>query len=366
MNSKAKFIRLHARLFLAIVWCRLRKKKQPLNVFICVTNRCNLRCKYCYGVYFKRQGWREFTTGELLDLVDTLAEMGTRLIQFQGGEPLLRQDLPEIMDRAKQHGIMVDLVTNGILLRQSPEVAARINSACFSMDGPRELMDAYRGQGAYDATIDAIRYCREMRIPARANSVLTNETKESDIDYLVALARAENFEINFCPPYDFIPLEEAPEYRPMEIDDDHLRLLIRAVIKHKEAGGPVQFSRSAFEWALKWPFPYSKFRAKREELPSEYQPVSCIHGDYVVFVDSDGRLYPCCNLWHDPEAPNIHDLGFREAYRRISRHGCDACYVFSYIDRNSIFNLRPRILFNYFSNMMKDVLGRMGQNIKKG
>ena len=75
--------------FFAIVRARMSRRRTPLFVTLCVTNRCNLRCIYCYEEYYDRNH-REMSTAEILSLIDQLAAMGTRYISINGGEALLR------------------------------------------------------------------------------------------------------------------------------------------------------------------------------------------------------------------------------------------------------------------------------------
>ena len=71
-----------------------------------VTNRCNLACSYCYGDYPKREA-RDFTTKELLDLIEEFRSMGTRAIYISGGEPLLRNDIEEIIGAIKDKNMLL-------------------------------------------------------------------------------------------------------------------------------------------------------------------------------------------------------------------------------------------------------------------
>jgi len=75
---------------------KLLKRKKPLIVGWAITDQCNRKCDYC-SIW--RRPNRDLSTSVILQIVDALAESGTLRISFTGGEPLLRQDMGEVMKR---------------------------------------------------------------------------------------------------------------------------------------------------------------------------------------------------------------------------------------------------------------------------
>ena len=113
-------------------------KNIPLNITLCVTNRCNLRCIYCYEEYYDRNH-KEFTTQEILSLIDELVSMGTKYISINGGEPLLRNDIGIIVDKIKEKNILSHISTNGLLIKNNISVVRKFNSVAISIDGGKEI-----------------------------------------------------------------------------------------------------------------------------------------------------------------------------------------------------------------------------------
>ena len=118
-------------------------------VFWNLTDRCNLSCTHCYnksGPGRSTEG--ELTTAEALDVIDDLADMGSPLILFTGGEPLMRADIWDLARHAKSRGLKMALSTNGTLI--TPEIARRIRDsgieyAGISLDGAKaETHDRFR------------------------------------------------------------------------------------------------------------------------------------------------------------------------------------------------------------------------------
>src|SRR5688572_1768050 len=83
---------------------------RPLLVHIVPIRRCNLACTYC-NEYDDHSP--PVPTDEMFRRVDKLAELGTAVVTISGGEPLLHPDLPAIIARIKERGMVCTLITNG-------------------------------------------------------------------------------------------------------------------------------------------------------------------------------------------------------------------------------------------------------------
>jgi len=85
----------------------------PLLVHIIPIRRCNIDCGYC-NEYDKVSG--PVPTEVMLDRIDHLARLGSSVVSFSGGEPLLHPDLDLLIARIRERGLMAGLITNGYLL----------------------------------------------------------------------------------------------------------------------------------------------------------------------------------------------------------------------------------------------------------
>jgi MoaA/NifB/PqqE/SkfB family radical SAM enzyme len=104
----------------------------PLLIFF-PTGRCNSRCVSCD--WWKRSGADDLTLAEIEAIADELPSLGTRVVVFSGGEPLLR---PEVFDAAaifRRQGATLHLLTSGVLLERFAErVAQQFARVCISLD----------------------------------------------------------------------------------------------------------------------------------------------------------------------------------------------------------------------------------------
>jgi MoaA/NifB/PqqE/SkfB family radical SAM enzyme len=115
-NRKARVIRKFAR--------GLTNTSHPLLVHIVPIRRCNIDCGYC-NEYDKVSNPVPVET--MYERIDHLARLGTSVVAFSGGEPMLHPDLDILIRRIRQHGMMAGLITNGYLL--SPKRITALNNA---------------------------------------------------------------------------------------------------------------------------------------------------------------------------------------------------------------------------------------------
>ena len=141
--------------------------KKPVMVWN-RTKRCNLRCAHCYASSDNSAAHDELTTGQSRKMISDLAAFGCPVLLFSGGEPLMRDDLPELIAFARQAGLRAVLSTNGTLITKN--VAERLAGADLSyvgvsLDGLEDVNDDFRGvKGAFASALAGIRHCRDASV----------------------------------------------------------------------------------------------------------------------------------------------------------------------------------------------------------
>ena len=138
-----------------------------------LTMACPCRCINC-GSDCGPAVDNELSTDELLALLSDLKDLGCRRVSFLGGEPLIHRDLMQLIQVARGHGMLVEIVTSGMGLdsncaKQLKEAGA--NSVSVSIDGLRHSHDAQRGVArAYDRAMEALAALRTAHIAAGATT----------------------------------------------------------------------------------------------------------------------------------------------------------------------------------------------------
>src|SRR5262245_37089705 len=85
----------------------------PIYVQFYVTARCNLTCKQC-NIIYANSDVRECTVDEIKRIADNFAKLGVAMVLLTGGEPFVREDLPDIIRAFESRGVHVRMQTNGL------------------------------------------------------------------------------------------------------------------------------------------------------------------------------------------------------------------------------------------------------------
>jgi len=152
---------------------KFESRPLPKTFVLELTQRCNHRCLHCYTAWgapelgYDRHCQGEMSTAEIEEIITKLQdEAPVENIALSGGEPLLREDLPEILLFIKNRGIASVVITNGTLLTRE-RVAATIVGGTYEvtlLSYRREVHDQLAGRrGAWDAAIDGMVNVRQAR-----------------------------------------------------------------------------------------------------------------------------------------------------------------------------------------------------------
>ena len=170
---------------------------------ISITDRCNLRCRYCMPDGIKQISMSEILTYEEIRKVCILAaELGIRKIKITGGEPLVRKGCADLIGMIKNiPGItQVTMTTNGVLLQDNLEVLKQagldgINISLDTLD--REKYQAITGTDACETVRQAVAASAESGIRTKVNAVLQNASDREDWKALITLAEDLPVDVRF-------------------------------------------------------------------------------------------------------------------------------------------------------------------------
>ncbi len=158
------------------------------------TGRCNLKCAHCYSESENVAQDGELSGDEARALIDDLAKLGTSVLLFSGGEPLMRGDLFELGAYAAERGLRPVISTNGTLIDK--ERARKIRDAGFgyvgiSLDGLEKTNDEFRGvEGAFASALAGIRNCQEAGVRVGVRFTISRRNA-AEIDGIFDLVRDE-------------------------------------------------------------------------------------------------------------------------------------------------------------------------------
>jgi GTP 3',8-cyclase len=184
---------------------------RPLrNLRISVTDRCNMRCRYCMPeaeyVWLPRESILTFE--EIERLAGIFAGLGVRKIRLTGGEPLLRHDLPTLVELLGRHQRIEDLAltTNGILLARSAEALHRagLRRVTVSLDTLHpDRMISFARSARHAEVLEGIEAARGAGFDSvKLNAVLIRGHNDDEILDLLGFARERGLEIRFIEYMD--------------------------------------------------------------------------------------------------------------------------------------------------------------------
>jgi MoaA/NifB/PqqE/SkfB family radical SAM enzyme len=305
---------------------RIFRKKTPLVVSWAITTRCNRSCQYCNIHNIKS---KELTTPQVFALIDEMSGLGTRIIHFTGGEPLLRDDLGAIIDHCRQVGVLSSVNSNGSLISQRIEEIRNLSLVGLSLDGPEEVHDRIRGQGSYREVIDALSVIKEHKITPRILTVLSS-LNLGCVDFLLDKAREFNASIIFQPSTVF--LLGGSQRNPLAPEDGEYRKVIRYLIGRKMKDKyTIGHSVSGLKFLYDWP------RLKK---------IPCYAGLVSARIESDGSLDICFRNRLSREAPSGDPAGFKNRFYQLPFVYCDKCSCPSSVELNCMLSFKLDALFN--------------------
>jgi cyclic pyranopterin phosphate synthase len=181
------------------------------NLRISVTDRCNIRCVYCMPETVQFLPRRELLTfEEIARVVRALVPFGVNKVRLTGGEPLVRRDLPALIQQLAAIPGLVDigLTTNGLLL--APVAASlwaaglrRINVSLDTLD-PTRFEALTRRPGVEEVVAGILAAKAAGFDPVKVNAVAIKGETEEDVVPLAAFAREHRLELRFI---EYMPLD---------------------------------------------------------------------------------------------------------------------------------------------------------------
>jgi radical SAM protein with 4Fe4S-binding SPASM domain len=177
---------------------RLRQKAgllpPPEDVQWLATSRCNLRCKHC-GTDAGAAAPDELTTDEIKAVLDELADLGTVYLTLTGGEPLLRENLFEVLHHAAQLGIQYNIVTNATFVPKFEKEFRKLPPASVkvSIDGPPETHAYIRGdKDNFEACMYALTFFKTLGIETRVICTTLNQLNINEVEELFRYVRSSD------------------------------------------------------------------------------------------------------------------------------------------------------------------------------
>jgi AdoMet-dependent heme synthase len=276
--------------------------KAPLYIAWEVTLQCNARCLHCYsesgpGIHDPR----ELTTEQALKVIDDLAASGLLILAFSGGEPLMRRDIFQLIERAVDNQLVVNVATNGAVIndrmaRRLKEAGVR--SMTVSLDGSdAKTHDHFRQvPGLFDRAVKAIKVLvtNDLRVVVSFTPSSFNYQQGPDVVRLAYELGASAVNMS-----EFVPAGRGTH--DMALPADTLREVVQQWIEMRR------------EYKDRMQIIWHDCRVALLVPPEERDRYSgCGAGKLTARLMVDGTLTPCVFLPNS--AGNLRDQPFQEVW----------------------------------------------------
>jgi len=298
----------------------------PFTIAWEVTRACAFACKHCRADAQHQRDPRELTTEEGYRLIDRLADFGSPILIFTGGDPMMRRDLFSLISYATQKGLRCSLTPTATALpsieRLSQAKEAGIRRIALSLDAPSaETHDEFRQvPGSWERTMQILHNAKEVRLSVQVNTTVSTfnvdrlpemvpfiqevDAVQWSVFFLVPTGRAQAhymvspqkheevfnwlFDLSQQAPFD-IKATAAPMYR---------RVAIQRKKNENSGNQPVTFQGAGFQYA--------------DGLNRPTKGVN--DGNGFLFISHLGQIMPSGFLPID--CGNVREQDVVEVYRR--------------------------------------------------
>ena len=289
----------------------LPSRIQPLSAHIKLTENCQAKCISCD--YWKTRWADVITTERAIELLNEIYDCGIHSLRLTGGEPLLRKDLFEVLDRGNGSRFKrIIIQTNGLALKKlHKEVnASPITDVAVSIDGLKQTNDIIRGiRGYFDLGMEGLALLKGKRL---AISVTLNKMSAGELDELAQRAAAVGAHLEFNILSTSLSFLKDADLTSMWPDREEVR----------QIGTFLHDRRPAFE------VDYITRYYNRENLSEP----PCVLGYLQVFVMSNGDVLTGCyplppvgNILREKLAPILQSEAYRRQADAMLRRECPGC-----------------------------------------
>lgn len=268
------------------------------------TNKCNMYCKHCYRDS-GNEAKMELSTEEGKTLLDEVAKAGFKIMIFSGGEPLMRNDIYELIEYARKIGLRAVLGSNGTLI--TLEVAKKLKEvgvmgvgiSLDSLDCKKH--DNFRNHpSGWKKAIDGMKNCKKAKLPFQIHTTVMEWNKDEILDitdFAVSIGAVAHH-IFFMVPTGRGKNIEAEALSRVEYEKTLKNIMLKqkkVSIELKPTCAP-QFMRIAAENEIK-----TRFKK------------GCLAGISYCIISPIGDVQPCAYL--NMPIGNVREKPFSEIWK---------------------------------------------------
>lgn len=301
------------------------RKPGPYSLQLNPTNRCNLRCRFCWQRTNEEIDYSEVSDERYIDLVDEAKSLAVKEIEITGGgEPLIRKDIVlKLIEKIKKRGLSGKLITNGTDFEE--EGLERIvncgwDEVVFSVDGPEETHEYLRQvEGCFEETISSMKMLKGLRdgTPVMTmHMVLCNENYDKITDTL-EIAQETGCDNFFVEPVVTLAFD-TDMGEELKMDGGEIESALKNIEAAKERAEDLDINHNF--GGLKEELisrtnemdEVIKESSKVVEGEGSIENAACYEPWYNMIIRPEGDVGPCCMF--DNQGPNIKENSLEKVW----------------------------------------------------
>jgi len=300
------------------------------EVIISITSRCNLHCKMCDIPNGKIE---ELSTAQWKKVIGDASSLGAQTIVFSGGEPLLREDIFELIVFAKNNNLSACVTSNGYLIND--QVAAKlseskVNVVNISIEGTKETHDFLRGAGSFAKAVSALDNLRKYNIESTVASTVSRYNY-AELLYVLEVAKNSKATTVRLQPFNIIFLENSARLSEFLVDKRGAQKIENEIKRFINLSKEYKISINPESYLLKIPVYLTG---------KKFYPKNCGALWYSCPINPNGDVFPC---WiegaNNKLIGNVKDKGLYalwlsekriEMVNCIIKNGCSGCLMSCY------------------------------------
>jgi MoaA/NifB/PqqE/SkfB family radical SAM enzyme len=301
----------------------------PLRMELHPTDRCNLRCIFCWRVPNKNKNFTQMTERRLLKIPKEAAELGIKeWVVSGGGEPMMRKNSTlKVLKRIKEYNMWGLLTTNGTLLDENDAkflVKIGWDQVQFSIDGPnKDINDFLRPPHSFERIIRSVKTLRKVRDSANAKkpyigfNTILNRMNFGQTDEMLELASDVGSELVY-----FEPIYPGYSKIDLRIPKEKMKKLAKSIRKSEKTAKELGIATNAKEFLEVSLIDKSNLIEKildENKNLSGFIGAPCFRPWYLMGIKASG-FAGCCSTFENGQfiqGKSLKEVWFGKTFKRL-------------------------------------------------
>jgi len=252
----------------------------------------------------------ELSTYEICETLEEAAALGTLKVNFYAEDPILRDDIGEILERCRKLGIYTEVTAWGPLMEEKAPALLYAGRVNIPILGRRDVHNrVIVGKNIYEQAVSGVNELSKRGVPMTFHFTLTNANEQdSDLEFVLQLASKVRARVAL----EMLPTRStgfliAERYMPAPEHVGRMTDLLLAI--YTKRGSMIQNSRAGLEHLSTWP-----------QLPDRQS----LAGYLYAAIDAEGNVAASHLRAQDSELMSLREMSFRKAFDGLGAHGHDS------------------------------------------